>query len=186
MNDGDALLNAILANSQEQTPTLMLADWLQENGAHELAVDLRAAVSLSQHRSVFLVTTGEYSDYRVTGVFSTRENAATFMEASGGKANFNDVEEYDLDAAVSLIQSGLRSFLVYMLRDSGDKATVSAVRASEIGTDRDTGWVYERLSNWSGPVFRVGVWARDEQHAVKIANEKRVAWLLNKAAGAKP
>ncbi|HVL10941.1 MAG TPA: TIGR02996 domain-containing protein [Gemmata sp.] len=44
MNDGDALLAAILANPDDDTPRLVYADWLQENGRPEWAEYLRLGV----------------------------------------------------------------------------------------------------------------------------------------------
>jgi len=41
MNDGDALLKAILAHPEEDTPRLIYADWLQENGQHDRAEFIR-------------------------------------------------------------------------------------------------------------------------------------------------
>lgn len=44
MSDGNALLKAILANPAEDTPRLMYADWLQENGQQERAEFIRRGV----------------------------------------------------------------------------------------------------------------------------------------------
>jgi uncharacterized protein (TIGR02996 family) len=44
MNDGDALLAAIIANPDDDTPRLVYADWLQENGQPERAEFIRVAV----------------------------------------------------------------------------------------------------------------------------------------------
>src|SRR5262245_11162441 len=44
MNDHDALLRAIGEHPEEDTPRLMYADWLEENGQPERAVFVRAQV----------------------------------------------------------------------------------------------------------------------------------------------
>lgn len=49
MSDGDALLRAILEYPAEDTPRLVYADWLQENGDEEQAEFIRVQVGLS-HR----------------------------------------------------------------------------------------------------------------------------------------
>src|SRR5690242_18641709 len=41
MTDGDALLAAILANPDDDTPRLVYADWLQENGDQDRAEFIR-------------------------------------------------------------------------------------------------------------------------------------------------
>jgi uncharacterized protein (TIGR02996 family) len=46
MNDGDALLAAILANPDDDTPRLVYADWLQENGQPERAEFIRLQLQL--------------------------------------------------------------------------------------------------------------------------------------------
>lgn len=47
MNDGDALLAAIIANPEEDTPRLMYADWLTEQGQHDRAEFIRVQCGLA-------------------------------------------------------------------------------------------------------------------------------------------
>jgi uncharacterized protein (TIGR02996 family) len=51
MSDRDALIAAILANPDEDTPRLALADWLQENGEPERAEFIRVQVELARLRA---------------------------------------------------------------------------------------------------------------------------------------
>src|SRR5262245_29373729 len=48
MTDGDALLAAILADPDEDTPRLAYADWLQENGECDRAEFIRVQVDLAR------------------------------------------------------------------------------------------------------------------------------------------
>lgn len=48
MNDGDALLKAILTAPDEDTPRLIYADWLDENGQPERAELIRVQIELSR------------------------------------------------------------------------------------------------------------------------------------------
>jgi uncharacterized protein (TIGR02996 family) len=48
MNDGDALMEAILAAPDDDLPRLVYADWLQENGQPERAEFIRVQIELSQ------------------------------------------------------------------------------------------------------------------------------------------
>lgn len=48
MSDHDALLNAIAEHPEEDTPRLMCADWLEENGDPERADFVRAQVGLAR------------------------------------------------------------------------------------------------------------------------------------------
>jgi uncharacterized protein (TIGR02996 family) len=47
MNDGDALLAAILANPDDDTPRLVYADWLQERGDEERAEFIRIQCAIA-------------------------------------------------------------------------------------------------------------------------------------------
>ncbi len=180
MSDLTALLTTLVANPNEDSTALVLADYLQENGAEELAVRLRAAVELRRKPTLYLVSCGSYSDYSVVGVFSTREHAEKFMAASGRRdqraTDFNDVEKCELDKDIPAIDSGLLPFSVEMQRD-GNQAKANRSRADLVDAGR---------GRWFGHLahaFRCEVWARDEQHAIKIANEKRVALLANESVG---
>lgn len=46
---------------------------------------------------VFIVTSGEYSDYDIKAVFSTREKAEAYINAKGTDYYW-EVEEWDVDA----------------------------------------------------------------------------------------
>jgi len=50
-----------------------------------------------KQKKVYLVSTEEYEDYRVEGVFSSRAKAEKFMQTVDCSGRFNDVEEYILD-----------------------------------------------------------------------------------------
>lgn len=137
-------------------------------------------------KTIYAVSSGNYSDYRVNALFSTKKAAKEFIELVGKKDNwcdFNDIEEYELDPpAVDNLNSGLSVWLVEMRRDG----TVERSHA----TDNDA-YDIEYASNppdiWrktKAPAFKgkpdvhdtlmVRAWAKDSDHAVKIANEKRI------------
>lgn len=59
MNDGDALLRAILAHPDEDTPRLMYADWLDENGQPERAEFIRLQILL--HNTPFIRKGGYFA-----------------------------------------------------------------------------------------------------------------------------
>jgi len=49
---------------------------------------------------VYLVSVGEYSDYSVEGIFSSRDKATEHM---GGKPErFNEIEEFELDSRIPI------------------------------------------------------------------------------------
>jgi uncharacterized protein (TIGR02996 family) len=175
MNDGESLLKMLLAEPGEDTAALVFADYLQENGAGGLARLLRLAVSYRPGVTVYLVSRGEYSDYRVTGVFSSETDAVRVMEACGGVEEFNDLEEFTLDEGADPAARGLKSFGVAMDAD-GNNAKVSA---SQDMTES----VHLSSPIYPPRYFSADVWARDEAHALKIANEKRIAALAAESLG---
>lgn len=111
---------------------------------------------------VYLVTDGDYSDYHVLGVYATTEKAE---EAKLLYAADNDIEEYELDA-VPDSPPGLVPFVV-TITFSGDVRDAYRESADQFSPR----W---HVANWDrNPCGRFYMWARDEQHAVKIANEWR-------------
>lgn len=128
---------------------------------------------------VFILTSGTYSDYHIDGVFSTKEGAERFAgpEQPPDKQHRNPwhkhftVEEHPLDPGLNHLPPGLSPWSVCMLRD---------------GTTTFTDILGPDHLQWVGGAFLRGSWdtsdyttmhwvgfARDEAHAVKIANEVR-------------
>jgi hypothetical protein len=111
---------------------------------------------------VYLVSDGWYSDYHICGVYSTKALAeqARMLYVAG-----NDVEELELDALPEH-PPGLLAYRVVMFRDGNvNKCERESVQG------HDERWSPYGTQAGKGVVFRV--WARDEEHAVKIANERR-------------
>jgi len=149
--------------------------------------------------SVFLVTQGEYSGYGVVAAFSALDSANAFVDArvqpdSRGRVDYSwRVEEYGLDEpdpAGDKARAGLVVWRVEMARDG------TATEAGTIALGRtDSDYIGVFRHNWGhGNAERLVViaWARDEKHAVKIANEKRTQWIASgewaplPAAGSRP
>lgn len=135
---------------------------------------------------VYIVSSGDYSNYSVRGVFSSMEKAERWMKTCGG--SFNEVEEMELDEGYSEIDRGLALFSVRICK-SGDVISVgsggypSLVKPIDCWTARET--FYEGFKNreviYEPKDHRatVYVWATDKAHAVKVANEKRIQALAD-------
>jgi hypothetical protein len=108
---------------------------------------------------VYLVTSGEYSDYRVDGVYSTKELAEKAKIALGDV----DIETYVLDEFADHLNQGLSLWQVEISKcDNGESRT----------------WKTSRPTTWIGfKSLNLAIWAKDEQHALKIASEKRAIYL---------
>lgn len=126
--------------------------------------------------SVWMVTEGEYSDYRVVGVFSTEERAkkfvATFPRDSRWFTHGQDIEEVPLDPALDQVNAGM---LVYFVRMSRDGVASDVEHVSPRFTE-------PTYLNWGWDVrgnLYMSVWATDPTHAVKIVNEYRAQLIAN-------
>ena len=118
---------------------------------------------------VYMVTTGCYSEYRVNGVYSTKEAAeyAHSLYNSG-----NEIEELTVDELPDHPR-GLASWLVLM---DGDGNTRDVHKTDPMFSNESVryyaaglGWFRE---NNDCMVFTM--WAKDKDHAVKVANETRI------------
>jgi hypothetical protein len=115
------------------------------------------------------VERGEYSDYRVVGVFSTEANARLVADALNGGDRFYaaTVREWPLDPMVAELNAGRRKFKVWMYRDG----STPAVDLEDVDEEEKSVLVTTTVS---GVMLYGLVWATDEKHAVKIVNERRV------------
>jgi hypothetical protein len=134
-------------------------------------------MSEQRMKKVYAATSGSYSDYGIVAIFSTKEAAQLFMERHPNQWNdWNDIEEYDLDPGVLQMRKGYSHWMVQMEEDGStisaeasgrynlEAAPDKALRAESAG--RRARWF-----NWYG-------WAKDQQHALKIANEHRIKLLI--------
>jgi len=113
----------------------------------------------------------EYNDYRATGVFSSKENAKMYAKAYGG-----DVVERILDPEIQNLKHGLKRWDVWMMKDGTDvRAYVSTVN-DELGVELV--WPHVKDA-WRNKGLRVVCLAKDEEHAITIANEKRTQMIAD-------
>jgi hypothetical protein len=119
-------------------------------------------------KTVYVVTRGDYSSYRIVGIYDDRALAKKYCAIKEENGyDEPEISGYILNPMENELNSGLKQFWVSMDRD-GNTDNVYMITP-----DPDEGArVY--LNNKDGKVSMVCyVWARDEKHAVKIANEKR-------------
>ena len=125
---------------------------------------------------VYLISDGDYEDYTIIGAFSTykkAKDAAKYFNAN------ERIEEYDLDSKLKQRPAGMKAFCVAMDREGNvplSKWTnkINVYECSGDYADRNV------VQGYGGNPAHVefNVWARDEEHAIKIANEKRGGVLI--------
>lgn len=111
---------------------------------------------------IYIVTKGEYSDYRIRGVFTDREKADKFLDSITTKYGDNTIEEWDANIPDS--PKSYKYFFVKMSK-SGD---VKYVCTSYYFSSKE-----EISFRFSEELMFSYQFAKDEKHAVKIANERR-------------
>lgn len=148
--------------------------------------------------TIYLVSRGSYSDYSVCGAFSTRERAQAYMNLCPRPEydGWNDIEEMEIDRGISEVESGLSIYQIRITKSgdvrsiekSGLPENVGPIRywsAYEIRWERNApGEKYRHemiRTDFDTPQHftTVFVWARDEAHAIKLANERRIAALAD-------
>lgn len=122
----------------------------------------------------WMVTQGEYSAYHVVGVFSSEDNAKKACEFVRGDDECSwsgpapEVSEIVLDPCVAELNAGLMRYEVEFRQGLYQGAAV------RIFTDRSL----TAASDSSSPYGHYYVvWAREEDHALKIAAERHAAKL---------
>ena len=118
----------------------------------------------------YAISTGEYSDYRVCAIFTTPEKAEAALGAYGADAG---IEEFRLDPAIPEWSAGRRLYRCSKSLDSGQVYAFSSNLSDFTLYDSsapDYASYFE--PHPAGVSSRVYVYARDREHAVKIAAEK--------------
>jgi len=120
-------------------------------------------------REVYVVTAGSYSDYHILGVFDYETLADKIVAFDPGN---RDIRIFDLNDASSLYRNGFAPFSV-TLQD--DKRPYIRLSEGDPGDSLWTEWPDTPPRFISGG--RINVWARDKEHALKIASDKRAEYL---------
>jgi hypothetical protein len=144
--------------------------------------------------TIYIVTEGSYSDYHICAVYDTKEAAEYHAKHLLGRwRNDAGVEEYELNPHRQTIADRLKPFMVEMGRDGTtyrvQHAAVDDVVGAKDCFSLSSGLYVERVHEASGCWLTNDEWrslaeqlpvtgtfhvlAMDEQHAVKIANERR-------------
>jgi hypothetical protein len=129
--------------------------------------------------TTWVVEQGEYSDYRVVGVFSSEANARLIADAVNREQTYNPatVAEWPMDPAVDDLNAGRTQWLVWMRRDGTvERCDPSAISGYGISGEVSI-WRRHRAPAFIGKnvedCLQATIWATDGTHAIKIANEHR-------------
>lgn len=124
---------------------------------------------------VYIVTAGKYSEYHIVGATLDRKQAELACEVYGWRDAGGDpigVEEYDLD-----IFDGIKGN-DHIYRVSFDRDGWEVKEEKDCYYLNPINATYEEDMNWG--TYSVTVVAKDEAHALKIAQDKRAEYLARK------
>jgi hypothetical protein len=123
---------------------------------------------------IYLLSKGQYSDRRVIGVF---DNIKDYKEAERLSGYCNPVKEMELNAMPCDRPEGLYPFSVVMEKD-GKVFDIEKSSYEYLEKENSIGWdVY--TSDDTNFAVSFHMWARDEDHAIKIASDRRAMLLAN-------
>ena len=131
------------------------------------------------NKKVYIVTSGEYSDYRINAVFSSRKLAKKYIElqARVGFWNFTTprIEEYTLDE-LPTYPLNKNHYLVILELEIGNLLDIDL---TNINSDKVLNFTVVNRSDKANEIW-VYCWAKDEEHAKKIAYDVRTKVLAEK------
>ena len=113
-------------------------------------------------KTCYAISSGSYSSYSVIAIFTTKELAeAELPNYEGG-----DIEEFPLDPTVPDQYTGLTGFFCWECSDLSVWATSQC--PAKMLQRNDVGLVDRRGNG----LCQIHVWARDKDHAIKVAADK--------------
>ncbi len=129
---------------------------------------------------VYVCTSGEYSDYHIDTVFDNKEDAEEFCEKFGDM-----IEEYEINVITPILRTGFKRYIVCLDRDGNTPfdsgSNIEQLKYLNIGNLK-TVVHFNEGEKEKYPCSRlipnteyilVTCFAKNEEHALKIANEKR-------------
>ena len=122
---------------------------------------------------IYVVTSGEYSDYGINALFSTKELAQLYMDKFNEPfSGYNDIMECEVDEMEADLRSDRKPFNIIMERDG------QIVRV-DLGSTYGKYDAVVKTYYLKKEQFEISLFADNEEQAIKIANEKRLKYLLD-------
>lgn len=131
-------------------------------------------------KKIYVVTSGAYSDYGIDAVFDTEELAKKYI-ASFNKGGFYEmfIEEWILNPNKEEIKEGRKAYRIRM--DKQGNTTEIEWSNSAFGFKEKIG---DGISfTYNNQFMNCYCFAKDDKHAVKIANERRIQYIASGSWG---
>jgi hypothetical protein len=127
-------------------------------------------------KTIYIATTGEYSDYHIVGVFDTLQLVQEFQSLYG----CDNIEEYTVNKFSPQYRDGMIEYLVEMAYDGTVLSVKPRMRDPDESLEYMVRWKYDSETGDSRPrsleekTLNKFVIATSTEHAIKIVNERRV------------
>ncbi len=128
-------------------------------------------------QAVFLVTRGEYSDYRVCGVFTDKKLAQKYIDSFVKIYKEFRIENYTLNPYQHELKNDYKPFFLRMTKEGN--CTEIRIKDSSYGFEEENIYFGFDIDK----DLCISIFAKDEKHAIKIANEKRVQLIASNRWG---
>jgi len=126
-------------------------------------------------KTVYVLTDGDYSDYHIVALYSTKELAEEAQKHCPG----SQIEEYDLD--VKEIPEHPPGHFAWSVNINAKTNTINhSVQQNSLERQFEPEEHYWEFSDNATATFQVRCWARDKEHAEKIALDKFYQWKWEK------
>ena len=124
-------------------------------------------------KTIYVVTSGSYSDYGIDAIFDNKELAEQYIDAfEKGGYNEKSIEEFELNPFEKQIKVGCKPYFLRMDKQGNCKE----IRVE----DSSYGFGSSPKFDFNKNIYH-HVFARDEKHAIKILNEIRFQYIaMNK------
>lgn len=126
-------------------------------------------------KTIYVVTAGVYSDYSIYGVYDDQEVAQKISDAISADWAEARVEEYELNEYADKVKQGLSMYAVQMDVDG------NALSIEKLAYTDET-FVNEARREGATVLF-ARVYAKSEEHAIKIVNERRLQLIASNQWG---
>lgn len=131
---------------------------------------------------VYVITKGAYSDYHICGVATDKKKAEILRKAFSNICDKAEIETYETDQFITEIESGFKLYDC-ALKDGEDLSISTYLYGLDcLDYMTDSDFRVRRFSKgWCAPGYGIKVWAKDEDHARKIAADKIAEYKARKA-----
>lgn len=123
-------------------------------------------------KTIYVVTSGSYSDYGILAVFDDRALADEFVKRRNEGPHYEDagIEEWELNPSGEALRKGMAHYAVWL--KEWEAVDIDDIRVTSAELSKPTEYQWTR-----GKSVQMVVIAKDVEHAAKIGTEKRMIWM---------